>query len=148
MKRLLPGEKNWRQELRPTGVLTFSIETYLPTLPHRAWTDTADQPLEDQLGDILAGLLLAGPLLVQQRRERDEAEKQRREEERRRYEAAERQRLDDNRWRRFTELAARWRQADEVRRFPGSLRACLSAAALSSPHFVLCHRDEDRLAGR
>jgi hypothetical protein len=50
MKWLLPGEKTWRQELQPTGILTFSIETYLPALPRRAWTETADQPLEDQVG--------------------------------------------------------------------------------------------------
>ena len=117
MKRLLPGEKTWRQELQPTGLLSFSIETYLPALPRRTWNDTTDQPLEEQLGDFLAGLLLAGPMLVQQRREREEAEQRRREEERRRYEAAERKRLDDNRWRRFVELAARWRQTDEARRF-------------------------------
>jgi hypothetical protein len=63
----------------------------------------ANQPLEHQLTDILAALLLAGPLLVQQRRDREEAERRRR--------------LDDNRWRRFVELGARWNQADEVRRF-------------------------------
>ena len=117
VKRLLPGEKAWRQELQPTGTLVFSIETYLPALPRCTWSDTAGQLLEEQVGEILAGLLLAGPLLVKQRRQREEAERQRREEEHRRYQEAERRRLDDNRWRRFTELAARWRQADEVRQF-------------------------------
>jgi hypothetical protein len=121
IKRLLPGDKAWRQELRPTGFLSFSIETHLPSLPCRAWTETADRPLEDHLGDILAGLMLAGPLLVQRRREREEAERRRREEEQRRYEEAERRRLDDNRWRRFTELAALWRQTDEARRFLAAL---------------------------
>ena len=58
---------------------------------------------------------------MKQRRQREEAERQRREEEHRRYQEAERRRLDDNRWRRFTELAARWRQADEVRRFLAAL---------------------------
>jgi len=117
IKRLLPGDKPWRQELQPAGILTFSIETYLPALPRRVWTETADQPLEEQVGDILAGLRLAGPMLAQQRREREEAERRRREEEHRRYQEAERRRLDDNRWRRFTEIATRWRQTDEVRRF-------------------------------
>lgn len=121
IKRLLPGDKAWRQELQPTGTLSFSIETYLPTLPRRTWGDTAGQPLEKQVGDVLAGLLLAGPLLVKQRRDREEAERRQREEEHRRYQEAERKRLDDNRWRRFTELAARWRQTDEVRRFLDAL---------------------------
>ena len=104
MKRLRPGERPWRQELKPSGILVFSIETYLPALPLRVWADAADRPLKDQLGDILAQIILAGPILVQQRREREEAERRRLAEERRRYEEAERKRLDDNRWRRFTEL--------------------------------------------
>jgi hypothetical protein len=66
---------------------------------------------------------------VQQRREREEAERRQREEERRRYEEAEHQRLDDNRWRRFTELAARWRQTDEGRRFLAALEQHPDAAA-------------------
>ncbi len=117
IKQLLPGDKAWRQELQPTGTLSFSIETYLPALPRRTWSDTVGQPLEEQVGDILAGVLLSGPLLVEQRRERENAERQRREEEHRRHQETERRRLDDNRWRRFTELAARWRQADELQRF-------------------------------
>jgi hypothetical protein len=50
MKRLLPGEKAWRQELQLTGILTFSIETYVPALPRRAWTETADRSLDEQVG--------------------------------------------------------------------------------------------------
>ena len=79
MQGLRPGEKTWRQQLQPTGFLSFSIETYLPTLPQRVWGESTDQPLEEKLGDILAVLLLAGPLLVKQRREREQAEKRRRE---------------------------------------------------------------------
>ena len=120
-KRLLHGEKSWRQELQPTGLLTFSIETYIPALTRRIWSDTTTQKLEDQVGDILANLILAGPLLIEQRRRREEEERRRREEEHRRQQEAERRRLDDNRWRRFTELAQRWRQADEVRRFLDAL---------------------------
>ena len=67
-------------------------------------------------------------MLVQQRREREEAEPRRREKERRRYEAAEHKRLDDNRWRRFVELAARWRQTDEARRFLAALEQHPEAA--------------------
>jgi hypothetical protein len=54
MKHLLPGEKTWRQELTPSGILSFSIETYLPAPPRRAWNATPDQPFEEQLGDVLA----------------------------------------------------------------------------------------------
>ena len=121
IQRLRPGERTWRQQQQPTGTLSFSIETYLPSLPRSVWIDTAAQPLEEQLGDILANLLLAGPMLLEQRHARDAAERRRREEELRRYQEAEQRGLDDNRWRRFTELAARWRQADEIRRFLAAL---------------------------
>ena len=73
------------------------------------------------MGDILAALVLAGPLLVQRRHEREEAERRTREEEHRHYQEAERKRLDDNRWRRFTELAERWKRADEARAFLAAL---------------------------
>lgn len=120
-KRLLHGEKTWRQELQPTGLMTFSIETYVTGLPRRNWGDTANQRLEDQVGDILANLILAGPLLVEQRRRREEEERRHREEEHRRHQEAERVRLDDNRWRCFTELAEKWRQAEDVRCFLDAL---------------------------
>lgn len=66
-------------------------------------------------------LILAGPLLVQQRREREEADQRRRAEEHRRYQEAEQKRLDDNRWRHFVEVSERWRQADNAHRFLAAL---------------------------
>lgn len=149
VKRLLPGERSWRQELQPTGVLCFSIENHLPALPRRLWSDTVGQELENQLGDVLAGLLLAGPLLVEQRRRREEEERHRREEEHRRQQAAERKRLDDNRWRRFTELAARWKRADEARRFLSALEqypAAVECLADGSPIADWLAWARDRLA--
>jgi len=121
LKRLRPGDKSWTQQLQPTDTLVFSLETYVPGLPQRVWADTVDQPLEGRVGEILTALLLAGPLLVKQRREREEAERLRREEEHRRYQEAELKRLDGNRWRRFVELADRWKQADDARRFLAAL---------------------------
>jgi len=121
LKRLRPGDKPWTQQLQPTDTLVFSMETYVPGVPQRVWADTADQPLEGCVGEILIALLLAGPLLVKQRREREEAERLRREEEHRRYQKAELKRLDGNRWRRFVELADRWKQADDARRFLAAL---------------------------
>ena len=72
VKRLLPGEKAWRQQMQPSGLLIFSIETHLPELRQLVWTEKVDQPLEGQLGVILAALLLGAPQLVQRRREREE----------------------------------------------------------------------------
>ncbi len=121
MKRLLPGDKSWRQELQPTGVLWFSIETYVPALSLKTWTDTDSQHLEEKVGEIIVALLTAGPLLVKQRLEREEAERLRRQAELQRQKEAERKRLDDNRWRRFTEIAERSRRADDARRLLAAL---------------------------
>jgi len=110
----------WRN-LEATGILTFSIETYLPPPFQRIWTETPERPMEDMVGDILAALLVAGPLLTQRTREREEEHRRRQEEERRRRQEAERKRQDDNRWRRFTELAEMRRQADDATRFLAAL---------------------------
>jgi hypothetical protein len=109
--------RDWVQELKPSGLLTFSIETHVPGLPQAIWYEKPDGRLEDRLGEILGALIAAGPLLVQLRRQREEAEHLRRIEERRRYEEAERKRLDDNRWRRFLESVAQWREAQVAREF-------------------------------
>jgi hypothetical protein len=103
--------------MEATGTLLFSIETYLPSPLKRIWTETPDRPMEGTVGDILAALLLAGPLLAQRTREREEENRRRQEEEHRRRQEAERERQDDNRWRRFIELAEKCRQVHDVRQF-------------------------------
>jgi hypothetical protein len=80
------GDKDWKQELVPTGRLVFEIKTYLPAGLKRQWLETDKQPLEDMLPEIVAVFVTAGPLLVRQRQEREAAERERLLAERRRHE--------------------------------------------------------------
>jgi hypothetical protein len=59
-------------------ILRFSIETYFPPTHaiRRRWSDSNGHPLEAKVGNIIATLLAAGPLLVRIREDR--AEQQRR----------------------------------------------------------------------
>jgi hypothetical protein len=62
-------------------------------------------------------------VLIDWRREREEAERQRRIEEQRRAEEEARRRQDTNRWKRMTELADAWHTAEVTRDFIAALKA-------------------------
>jgi len=110
----LPGERPWKQELQPTGVLVFAIKTYFVK---QEWIDKDKASIEKQLPNILAALLAAGPLLAEQRRKREEEAKRYREQERLRYEREEQRKQDDNRWQKFLELAHNLKEAEIARQF-------------------------------
>jgi hypothetical protein len=117
------GDRGWAQELQPTGMLIFTIKTYLPDgIPHE-WKDQPGKPLEKRLPDIVAALSLAGPALVTQRHERVEAEKRRWEEDHRRYLERRRREQDQKRWERFLEFAHQCDQAASARRLLAQLEA-------------------------
>lgn len=105
-------DKGWRQELQPTNRLVLSIKTYLPGNLRREWIESDLVRMESLLPDIVATFVAAGPLLVDQRRQREEAERQRQIAELKRNEERQRRKLDDNRWRRFVELALRRRDIE------------------------------------
>ncbi len=66
-------DRGWIQELQPTGVLIFTIKTWLNNGTRREWKDGSDTPIEKALSQIVATMSLAGPYLVRQRLERLEA---------------------------------------------------------------------------
>jgi membrane protein involved in colicin uptake len=78
--------------------------------------------MEAMLPDIVAAFVAAGPLLVVQRRQFEEAERQRQMVERQRYEEQQRRKLEHNRWRRFVEIAREWREARTARAFLQALK--------------------------
>lgn len=119
----LPGERPWKQELQPTGALVFAIKTYFV---RQEWIDKDKASIEKQLPNILAALLAAGPLLAEQRKQREEAEKRYREQERLRYEREEQRKQDDNRWQRFLELAHNWKEAEIARQFLSAIESEIS----------------------
>jgi hypothetical protein len=116
------NDKGWKQELQPTGKLVFAIRTDLPGGLRTEWLETDDRAMEMLLPDIVATFVAAGPLLVEQRRQREEAEHQRRIAEQKRYEEEQRRKRDNNRWRRFMDIAHQWRDAEIARGFLDALK--------------------------
>jgi hypothetical protein len=110
-------DRQWRQERISTGLLSFRIATPLTAGIPVLWTEDADNVLEGKIGEILAVLDLAGPILKERRRIAEEAERKRHEEERLRYEKQTKQKQERNRWRRFLELAEQWKSASLAREF-------------------------------
>lgn len=117
-----PDAEKWVYELYETDALVFEIKTWLPRGTRSEWEDSKRATLEQQLDDIVAGIMAAFPALEQLRREREE--------ERRRSEIAARERrerenarkLDAARFRRLLELASAWREAELARAFLAALR--------------------------
>jgi hypothetical protein len=119
-----PGDNGWKKELVPTGWLVFEIKTWQwPSGLPRQWLESEKQPMEGMLPDILATFVAAGPLLVQQRKDREAAERERQLADQRRYEEQRRRKRDANRWRRFRELAQDWHELAAVRDFLAALRS-------------------------
>jgi len=104
-----------RQELQPTGHFLFAIRSYLPRSLRREWLERTGAPIKDSLSEIAATLMVAGPIMAEERRQREE-------EARRAEEARQRCRQDRNRWRRFTETARAWVEVGTARRFLTALR--------------------------
>lgn len=104
-----------RQELQPTGFFLFEIKRYLPGSLRREWLERDSAPLEAWFAEILATFMVAGPILAEERRQRED-EARRAEEER------QRRKQDRNRWRRFSEIAKAWDEIGTTRRFLQTLR--------------------------
>jgi hypothetical protein len=97
----------------PSGKLTLEIDEYCDGF-QKKWTDKAQNPLEEQLNEVLAGLILAGEALRLRRIKHEEEQRRQREQERRRMEDQERRHyLDQHR--------EAWSQSQRLREF---LRAC------------------------
>ncbi len=125
-----PGDNGWKKELVPTGWLVFEIKTWQwPNGLPRQWLESERQSMEGMLPDILATFVAAGPLLVQQHKDKEAAERERQLAEQRRYEEQRRRKRDANRWRRFRELAQDWHELAAVRDFLTALRLMENAAA-------------------
>ena len=104
------SNQNWRQERIATGGLVFGLDTHIAWGLTREWRD-GEQSLERQIGEIVAVLAIAAPILEKRRLEAEKAECLRWQEEQRRREAKEREDQDYNRWRRFIEFAKLWEEA-------------------------------------
>ena len=77
------SKQRWRQESVATGELILTIKTFIEHGLAREWRDK-ERPLEEQIGEIIAVLEVAGPILQKRQLKVEEAERHRWEEERRR----------------------------------------------------------------
>ena len=121
-RRYTVNKNGFMQELQPTGTLVFAIKTYLADGLRREWLETKDAPMEGLLPAIVATFLLAAPLLVEERRKREEEARQYQLAEQRRHEREQRQKLESNRLRRFMEFAEQWQDVRLAREFLTALR--------------------------
>jgi hypothetical protein len=125
-----PGDNGWKRELVPTGWLVFEIKTLRwPSGLPRQWLESEKQPMAGMLPDIVATFVAAGPLLVQQRNDREAAEREWQLAEQRRYEEQQRRKRDANRWRSFRKLAQDWQELATVRDFLTALRSMDTTSA-------------------
>lgn len=78
-KNFWTKNKKHIQELQPTGLLAFSIKTYLPAGLRTEWVESNDRTIESLLPEIVATFIAAGPALVEQSKRREAEEARRRE---------------------------------------------------------------------
>lgn len=116
------GAQKWVYELHETDALIFEIKTWLPRGTRTEWEDAKRATLEQQLDDIVAGILAVFPALDQLRREREEERRRSEIAARERRERENARRLDVARFRRLLELASSWREAELARAFLVALR--------------------------
>jgi hypothetical protein len=110
-------------ETKTTDFLVFKVRTYLPAGLRSEWLETEERPLEGMLPDIVATFVAAGPLLLQQRLEREEEHRRWEAEQEKRREQERRRKQDDNRWRLFSRFADQANEIELARRFLAGLKA-------------------------
>lgn len=109
------GQK-FRQEHIATGSLKFKIKTFIAYGVPVEWRDDT-KSLEDCLGEIVAVLVQAAPILRKRRQRREEEESRRRQAEHRRYLDRQARELDEQRWQHLVEIAKSWEECELVRKF-------------------------------
>lgn len=98
--------------LQSSGFLRVAITTYLPNKQPQ-WIETPKSKVADLLLEIVGAIIGAGPILVEQEREREESACRYREEEARRYE---------RRWTRFREQAGGWEEHAKLSAFMAEIQ--------------------------
>ena len=112
--------------LTSSGFLRVTITTHLGQGPHQ-WIETDKTGMAELLPDIIGGIMAAGPVLAERKREQDEWQRKRREEEERRYELRRLKEIDDKQWARFREYADNWHEHARLTRFLVELETRLAS---------------------
>jgi len=117
------AKKGYRTETVGSGFLIFEIQSRLPGQLKSSWLETDTRRMEDMVGEILATLQAAAPLLEAERLAEEEREARRREDEARRRESERQRKIADNRLRRFGQLADQWDNIGRMRAFLAEVKA-------------------------
>lgn len=112
--------------LHSSGFLRVTITTYLGGRQPQ-WVETENKKIADWLPEIVGRIIGAAPLLAEQEREREERERRYQEEAARRYEQQRLKEIDDLRWSRFQQGAARWGEQSRLLGFVAELERRLEA---------------------
>ena len=116
------------KELQPTGRLEFQVRTWIDQPIRKLWLETNRHPLDAMLPEIVATFMVLGQALVERSRKRQEEARAWAERQRQLELARQRKQQDDNRWKRFLEIAGQWKQAELARGIH-----CPAQAARSGP---------------
>lgn len=116
--------RDYRTELRPSGLLRLRFENYFRQPLRKEWNETADKPLEGRLREIVIGLYVAAAAL--QREAEAEAIRRQREaeEQQRRWEAALQRKKKRERVEALLEDAASWSKAETLRKYIAAVERC------------------------
>jgi hypothetical protein len=124
-----PNARPWTYELNATDTLIFAIRTWLPRGMKSEWLDGSRGTIEEQLAEIVEGVLSAFPALEELHRTREEEKRRHEREVRERQEREQERKRDQARFRRFLEYAGDWREAEIARSFLATLRTRLPSDA-------------------
>lgn len=106
-----------RTILRPTDTPVFKIHSWIGMGMRTQWRDTTRKPLEEQLNNIVAGLLAAAAMIHRHRVEREEEQRRLLAERIEREKQEEARRNEGQRLQGLLEGVARWLQAANVRAY-------------------------------
>lgn len=126
-------EKPWtfnRWLHSPTGELTLVLD--VPWATRKNWTDRKGKPLEDQLNDVIVGMIRAAEAIAATNRKWEEDRQRALEAEHRRQELEHQRRVEEERRNELDNMAALWMKSRNLKSFLEECKSALSASAEGS----------------
>lgn len=124
-RAIRPGQK-YTQESFATGELILALESSLPRGLTRSWSNQADQPIETEINQILAGILVATSYENEQAKIRAAAEQVRWEAQKQKWERGRQEKLEQDRRAALLKIVKDWRDAGEIRAFVEALKKAVN----------------------
>lgn len=122
--------RQFRTEQQVTDELVLRIRSvwWPERRVKKEWTDKPDLPLEQQLNDIVEGLIAAAAVQRKQRISQEEAARRHRQEELERWKRQEAEEAEVRRFEGLIRQVGRWRQANEIRAYVKKVKGRAKAA--------------------